>query len=81
MPLSFIPKWLATIPPQTYVGVGGCVAVLSNDKLAVVSGLALAVAGFLLWFSRRSEHRRKAKLEAEMEARLRSERRKRVMGS
>lgn len=81
MTFSFIPKWLATVPPQTYVGVGGSVAVISNEKLAVVSGIALAIAGLLLWISRRSEHRRKAKLEAEMEARLRSARKKRVMGS
>ena len=81
MTFSFIPRWLAAVPPQTYVALGGGVAVLSNDKLTVVSGAALAVAGTLLWISRRSEQRRKAKLEAEMEARLRSARKKRLTGS
>lgn len=81
MPFSFIAKWLTALPPQTYVGLGAGVAVLSDDKLAVLSGVALAVAGSLLWVVRRGERRRKARLEAEMEARLRRARAHRLKDS
>ena len=78
MDTIYLPKWLYEIKPFALIVVGLGVAIFGSGRLAVLSGMALALIGAYLWYTRRGKRRKMAERQAAMEARLRRERKRQV---